>query len=97
MNQQFLCDCSCSDLCPLGKTGMEPRCTFTELRTGCARLKCDLAHTQADRDAALALVDMRQRECAMQNAAIHHQAQLISNLEQRLREAEARLLERGED
>jgi hypothetical protein len=95
-----------------------------------SRLKCDLAHTQADRDAAIALVDMRQREIAEKDKEIGrlksyleragwgecnipacncsgwHQlrssreememAKLISNLEQRLREAEARLLERGE-
>jgi hypothetical protein len=97
------------------------------------RLKCDLAHTQADRDAALALVDMRQRECAEleawkesalkvipdfqaigkllelplgtdvlpeiipwithAKASIVEMAHHISRLEQRLREAEARLID----
>lgn len=29
--QGGVCDCSCSDKCPIGKSGMEARCTETEL------------------------------------------------------------------
>jgi len=32
-----LCGCSCADRCPLGKRGMEPRCTLRELRQWQAR------------------------------------------------------------
>jgi hypothetical protein len=33
MNDPYTrCDCSCGDICPLGKTGSEGRCTVRELR-----------------------------------------------------------------
>lgn len=31
LEAQLLCDCSCGDPCPLGKTGMSQRCTLREV------------------------------------------------------------------
>jgi len=59
-------------LCGLGPSDAQERNAIEVIQhaidAAFAELKCDLAHTQADRDAAIALVDMRQRECAEKDA-----------------------------
>lgn len=39
------CDCNASDVCPLGKTGMDRRCSLEELKQVIVRLKADLSST----------------------------------------------------
>lgn len=40
---EFMCNCTCADKCPLGRSGMALRCTFSDLATEIMRLKLENA------------------------------------------------------